>query len=131
MQKSEAVKKSPDRSEVVPKRDWQGASVSKLGPKSGSVASYMTPNHDKPWCFCNAASRDLGIGAVGRGFFHSLSVGTVHLSPDKKIRPPVSFAGGLIPPVYSPGYFMVLYRKNGISESCPAKQGSRGCIPKI
>nr|VFK07363.1 MAG: hypothetical protein BECKFM1743B_GA0114221_100393 [Candidatus Kentron sp. FM] len=34
----------------------------------------MTPNHDEPWCFCNAASRDLGTGAVGRGFFHSLSV---------------------------------------------------------
>nr|VFJ63111.1 MAG: hypothetical protein BECKFM1743A_GA0114220_103243 [Candidatus Kentron sp. FM] len=75
MQKSEAVKKSPDRSEVLickrlAKRDWQGARVSKLGPKS---ASYMTPNHGKPWCFCNAASRDLGATAAGRGFFHSLS----------------------------------------------------------
>nr|VFK15051.1 MAG: hypothetical protein BECKFM1743B_GA0114221_103511 [Candidatus Kentron sp. FM] len=66
---SEAVKKSPGRSEAVLKRDWQGAKV----PKSGSVASYMTPNHDEPWCFCNAASRDLGAAAVGRGFFHSLS----------------------------------------------------------
>ncbi|VFN03641.1 MAG: hypothetical protein BECKG1743F_GA0114225_108282, partial [Candidatus Kentron sp. G] len=39
----------------------------------GSVASYMTPNHGKPWRLRNAASRDLGIGAVERGFFHSLS----------------------------------------------------------
>ena len=43
--------------------------MSKPGPKSGSVASYMT----RFWAFRNAASRDLGIGAVGRGFFHSLS----------------------------------------------------------
>nr|VFK11302.1 MAG: hypothetical protein BECKFM1743B_GA0114221_101754 [Candidatus Kentron sp. FM] len=62
---SEAVKKSPDRSEAVAKRDWQGAKV----PKSGSVASYMT----RFWCFCNAASRDSGTAAVGRRFFHSLS----------------------------------------------------------
>ncbi|VFN01916.1 MAG: hypothetical protein BECKG1743F_GA0114225_106324, partial [Candidatus Kentron sp. G] len=33
-----AVKKSSGRREVVPERDWQGAG----GPKSGSVASYMT-----------------------------------------------------------------------------------------
>ncbi|VFN00579.1 MAG: hypothetical protein BECKG1743D_GA0114223_102085 [Candidatus Kentron sp. G] len=37
---------------------------------SGSVASYMT----RFWCFHNAESCDLGIGAVGRGFFHGLWV---------------------------------------------------------
>ncbi|VFN01129.1 MAG: hypothetical protein BECKG1743F_GA0114225_105501, partial [Candidatus Kentron sp. G] len=62
---SEGVKKSPGRSEVVPKRDWKGAKV----PKPGSVASYMT----RFWCFCNAASRDLGASAEIRRFFHSPS----------------------------------------------------------
>nr|VFJ74992.1 MAG: hypothetical protein BECKFM1743C_GA0114222_108191 [Candidatus Kentron sp. FM]VFJ75321.1 MAG: hypothetical protein BECKFM1743A_GA0114220_108252 [Candidatus Kentron sp. FM]VFK21833.1 MAG: hypothetical protein BECKFM1743B_GA0114221_108202 [Candidatus Kentron sp. FM] len=62
---SEAVKKSPDRSEVVPKRDWQGAKA----PKLGSVASYMT----RFWCFCNAASRDLGGPPQQVGYFFTAS----------------------------------------------------------
>nr|VFJ55110.1 MAG: hypothetical protein BECKFM1743C_GA0114222_101511 [Candidatus Kentron sp. FM] len=60
---------SANRLTRLAKRGWQGAQAS----KSGSVASYMTPNHGKPWRLRNTASRDLGIGAVGRGFFHSLS----------------------------------------------------------
>nr|VFJ66004.1 MAG: hypothetical protein BECKFM1743C_GA0114222_104092 [Candidatus Kentron sp. FM]VFJ66079.1 MAG: hypothetical protein BECKFM1743A_GA0114220_104004 [Candidatus Kentron sp. FM]VFJ73658.1 MAG: hypothetical protein BECKFM1743C_GA0114222_107472 [Candidatus Kentron sp. FM] len=36
--------KISSRSETVPERGRQGAQ----GPESGSVASYMTPNHDKP-----------------------------------------------------------------------------------
>ena len=54
MQKSEAVKKFPavarppfvikDFVTRLAERGWQGAQ----GPKSGSVASYMTPNHGKP-----------------------------------------------------------------------------------
>ncbi|VFM99980.1 MAG: hypothetical protein BECKG1743E_GA0114224_102961, partial [Candidatus Kentron sp. G] len=40
------------------KRNRHGARVS----KSGSAASYMTPNHGEPWCFCNTTSRDSETG---------------------------------------------------------------------